>query len=54
MVGCASLIYLFMWQYFERENRRRGNGREDVKVAGMSEEEVAELGDQSPRFVYTV
>ena len=26
----------------------------DYKVAGMSEEAIAELGDESPRFIYTI
>jgi hypothetical protein len=40
--------------YFESVNKKRLNGDEDGKVAGMSDEEVDELGDRSPRYIYTV
>ncbi|CAG8960421.1 hypothetical protein HYFRA_00008139 [Hymenoscyphus fraxineus] len=40
--------------YYKVVNRRRREGREDYKVAGMSEEEIAELGDRSPRYVYAL
>ncbi|KAK5239833.1 hypothetical protein LTR16_011450 [Cryomyces antarcticus] len=53
MVGFAISVYGFMSWYFARENRRRKNGVEDGKIAGMSEEEIAELGDRNPRFAYT-
>jgi len=36
-----------------RANARRARGEEDWKIEGMSEEEIAELGDKNPRFVYT-
>jgi hypothetical protein len=34
-------------------NTRQKEGKEDHKIAGMTEEEVNELGDESPRFMYT-
>lgn len=37
-----------------RENSRRREGKEDTKIANMSDEEIEELGDASPRFVYTI
>ncbi|PVI03288.1 MFS general substrate transporter [Periconia macrospinosa] len=54
MVGFASLVYAFMWWYFSMVNARRARGEEDHKIEGMTDEEVAELGDDSPRFVYTI
>lgn len=54
MVGMASAIFAFMSWYLSRENGRRRRGEEDVRVAGMSEDEIAELGDESPRFIFTV
>lgn len=54
MVGIANVIFAFMTWYLSRQNDRRRRGDEDAKVANMSEDEIADLGDRSPRFVYTV
>ena len=54
MVGFASCVYGFMWWYLARENRRRRKGRDDGKMAGMTEEEIAEMGDRNPRYMYTI
>ncbi|EAW08833.1 putative MFS transporter [Aspergillus clavatus NRRL 1] len=53
MVGFAGIVYGLMWLYYHQENIRRANGLKDDKVAGMTEEEIEELGDKSPRFRYT-
>lgn len=53
MVAYAALIYLFMSFWFRRVNKARAEGKEDWKTEGKTEEEVAELGDASPRFVFT-
>lgn len=54
MVAFASVVYALMWFYFLRVNARRARGDEDHKIQGMSEQEIKELGDDSPRFVYTI
>lgn len=54
MVAFASAVYAFMWWYFARVNARRARGEEDYKIEGMTEEQIAELGDDSPRFMYTI
>ncbi len=54
MVGYATVLYGCMSLYFIRVNARRRKGDEDKRVEGMSEEEVAEMGDRSPRFVFTI
>lgn len=53
MVGFAMLMYGLMWWVLSRENQSRQDGKQDAHVEGMSEEEIAELGDESPRFRYT-
>jgi hypothetical protein len=35
-------------------NERREKGDEDHLIQRMSDDEVAELGDDSPRFRYTI
>ncbi|KAL8732373.1 MAG: hypothetical protein Q9166_002771 [cf. Caloplaca sp. 2 TL-2023] len=54
MVGMANAIFAFMSWYLSKQNDRRRRGEEDAKIINMSESEIAELGDESPRFVYTV
>ena len=54
MVSMATLIYGFMWWSFAQKNAQRRDGKEDDKIAHMSEEEIAELGDASPRYLYTI
>ncbi|KAF2751830.1 MFS general substrate transporter [Sporormia fimetaria CBS 119925] len=54
MVAWACAVYAFMWFYFARVNARRARGEEDWKMEGLSEEEIAELGDESPRFMFTI
>ncbi|PWY83454.1 phosphoglycerate mutase-like protein [Aspergillus heteromorphus CBS 117.55] len=50
LVGFAGSIYGLMWWYYHMKNKRREQGLEDDKVAGLTEEEIEEMGDRSPRF----
>ena len=54
LVAFAVVLYGCMSAYFSKANRGRRNGEEDPKIAGMSDDEIDELGDRSPRYVYTV
>lgn len=54
MVGMATLIYIFMWTYLSKVNKQRADGKIDEKHQGLSEEALAELGDDSPRFRYVI
>jgi hypothetical protein len=54
MAGAGAVIYTFMSIYFRIQNKKRKNGEEDHLIEGLSEEEIAEKGDENPRFVYTV
>lgn len=53
MAGVGAVIYIFMSLYFFKRNKARQAGKEDSVMAGKSEEEVAEMGDENPRFVFT-
>lgn len=53
MVAMAALVYAGMSFYFTLANKRRLRGDEDSKAEGLSEADIAELGDRSPRFIYT-
>jgi hypothetical protein len=52
-VASTVLLFGFMSWYFSRENRKRASGEEDWKREGRTEEEVLEMGDESPAFVFT-
>ena len=54
MVGFACICYCIMWFHFNKMNSKRERGEEEHLIEGMSDEEVAELGDDSPRFRYTI
>jgi hypothetical protein len=54
MVIFAIICYAILWAYLGRENSRREKGEQNHLMEGMSEDEVAELGDESPRFRYTI
>ena len=41
-----------VWVYYIYINGRRASGKEDEKTAGLSEAELEELGDKSPRFIF--
>jgi hypothetical protein len=51
---CVSVaIFSFMSWYYRNVNRNRRQGKEDWKLEGKTEKEVEEMGDDSPRYVYS-
>ncbi len=54
LVGFASLIYGQLWWFLAQENKKRREGQRDAQYEHLSEEQMAELGDESPRFMYTI
>jgi sugar phosphate permease len=49
----VSLIsYTTLHFYFKKQNAERKAGKQDWKLEGRSEDEVAEMGDESPRYIY--
>lgn len=54
MVGMSTVIYGVMWFWFDRQNKRRATGEMEAHHRTLSEDELAELGDESPHFVYTI
>jgi MFS family permease len=54
MVGLAAMIYAGMRFYYSKINDKRSKGEEDSKIEHMSDMQVEEMGDRSPRYVYTV
>lgn len=54
MVAFALVCYAILWVHLGMLNKRRENGEEDHLMEGKSEEEIAEMGDDSPKFKYTI
>ncbi len=54
LVAIATLLYSLLSLFLARENRLRREGKEDAKIERMTDEEIEELGDGSPRFLYTI
>ncbi|KAL1303255.1 hypothetical protein AAFC00_006669 [Neodothiora populina] len=54
MVAFATAVYAFMWWWFARENEKRRRGERDGVLEGLSEDEVVRLGDENPRFVFSI
>lgn len=52
MVAFGVLSFGFMWGFYTVANKRRAEGKQDYKITGMSDEEIEELGDDSPRSRY--
>ena len=53
MVGMGTAIYAVMWWWYRRANRRRDEGEVREAHRGLLEEELKELGDESPHYRYT-
>lgn len=53
LVVFSCCIYSLLWWHLARINKKRKSGEQDGRVAGMREAEIAEMGDDSPRFMYT-
>ncbi|KAK0625223.1 DNA-repair protein rad2 [Bombardia bombarda] len=51
MVGMATCVYGFLWFWYSRENgKREANETLLPEHAGLSDDELAELGDESPHY----
>ncbi|KAJ4312922.1 hypothetical protein N0V84_009691 [Fusarium piperis] len=56
-IGVLSLSLVLngiLFIHFSRQNKERREGKQDWKLEGKTEEEIEELGERSPRFMYTI
>jgi MFS family permease len=51
-VGVAIYTALHLW--YRNANKRKLEGKDDYRMEGKTEEEVAEMGEDNPRFFYTI
>ncbi|RSL56343.1 hypothetical protein CEP53_006806 [Fusarium sp. AF-6] len=54
MVALGTIIYGFLWWWYKRVNEQREAGVMKEKYRNMREDELGELGDESPRYKYTI
>lgn len=54
LVGMATVLYGFLRFWYDRINKQRDVGDNVAQYEGLSDDELAELGDESPRFRYTI
>lgn len=54
MVGVGTAIYGFLWFWFWRANKSRDAGELSEEHQGLEDDELKELGDDSPHYRYTI
>lgn len=54
MVAMATGMYGGLWFYYDRQNKVRAGGYVKPEHESLSEEQLAELGDESPAYRYTI
>ncbi|RFU75244.1 mfs transporter [Trichoderma arundinaceum] len=54
MVGMGTCIYAFLWFWLWRANKSRDAGELQQEHQGLQEDELKELGDDSPHYRYTI
>jgi hypothetical protein len=54
MVGMGTCIYAFLWFWLWRTNKRRDAGELPLEHQGRPDDELKELGDDSPHYRYTI
>jgi len=54
MLALGIVIYSSLHMYFRMKNKRKLSGQEDWRMEGKSEDEIAEMGEDNPRYLYTI
>lgn len=54
LVGFAVVGFTLLSVYYRRENKKRDSGARDHLLDGKSEAEIAQMGDDSPRYRYVI
>ncbi|KAH7082842.1 major facilitator superfamily domain-containing protein [Paraphoma chrysanthemicola] len=56
-IGLLSLgivLYIALHVFFRMENKKKREGKYDYLMEGKTEEEIAEMGEKNPRYMYTI
>jgi hypothetical protein len=54
LLALGIALYTALHVYFRVQNRRKREGRYDYLMEGKTEEEVEEMGEANPRYMYTI
>lgn len=46
-------VYTTLHFWYRTQNKTKLEGSEDYRMEGLSDEEISELGEHNPRFLYT-
>ncbi|KIH88118.1 MFS transporter [Sporothrix brasiliensis 5110] len=52
MGAFAVVTYGLVWAYYVYENKQRTAGKRDARISGLTDDQVRELGDKSPHFIF--
>ena len=52
LLGLCAVVNGVLWWSMVNTNRKRAAGKEDWKLSDLTDEEIDELGDKSPRFIF--
>ncbi|KAL9010714.1 MAG: hypothetical protein Q9173_004384 [Seirophora scorigena] len=53
LMGLCAVINGVLWWSLVDTNKKRAAGKEDWKIEGLTDEQIDEMGDKSPKFVYS-
>lgn len=54
LLALGICIYLALYFWYRAANKRKLTGQEDWRMEGLTDEEVNELGEFNPRYLYTI
>ena len=54
LLALGIVIYVALHLYFKKANKRKLEGKGDWRMEGKSEEEIAEIGEDNPQYLYTI
>lgn len=52
LMGLCAVINGLLWWSLVNTNKKRAAGKEDWKIEGLTDKQIDEMGDKSPKFVY--
>ncbi|KAL8955323.1 MAG: hypothetical protein Q9193_006783 [Seirophora villosa] len=52
LMGLCAVINGLLWWSLLNINKTRAAGKEDYKIEGLTDEQIDEMGDKSPKFIY--
>jgi hypothetical protein len=54
LLALGIVTYVALHLYLKRANKRKLEGKEDWRMEGKTEEEIAEMAEDNPRYLYKI